>query len=446
MPIIVHDNILNSKDDAIVNSLGYKSNVVIFGKICDAISKAAHDEIEEDIIKKGIDLDFCDTFAIDAKGDLKCKKIINVITPYRWKDDKNLSRLELAYFNCFNLAYNLGLKSISVPMIGASSANGYTNESSFEAAYRIGEAFEKNHPDFIVKLDIFYCDCSLTKIELKEYQERSFNRTEKYKDIYFSNLDVSNLEATEIGVVKKTRARKPRNQDDVTLKIDVNYDRGLSSEKSYREKPLESSSYLENASKANAHFEYARSKMTKNEPLGDFINDYIYDMKDHNDDATTAFWSELGGIINSFKDPKNDNDTLKFVLKGSKEYKEKLGKAVRLKRDWSLHTITHGKFQGCKAQGWKKPCKIELIVTCAYLKMSRDEILWMLNYCGYYLSNYIEEDIALMQTLNQYELSSEKGWMTLLRLFNDNVGVSLYKLWRDGTEIPVSMKAYERLN
>lgn len=129
MPLQVkYDDVTTYKVDAIVNSLGVYGNV--YGKLCkNIITKAKDDELKAFIDKQNNPIG---TVLVTGAGNLNCKNIIHVVTPFKKDDDENNSLLIKAYKDCLNKSLELGHKSIAMPFIGT-GANGYSDAEAFEA-------------------------------------------------------------------------------------------------------------------------------------------------------------------------------------------------------------------------------------------------------------------------------------------------------------------------
>ena len=90
MPLQVkYDDVTTYKVDAIVNSLGVYGNV--YGKLCkNIITKAKDDELKAFIDKQHNSIG---TVLVTTAGNLNCKNIIHVVTPFKKDDDRNNSLL-----------------------------------------------------------------------------------------------------------------------------------------------------------------------------------------------------------------------------------------------------------------------------------------------------------------------------------------------------------------
>lgn len=136
MPYVMKlGNILDSTDDAIINSLGIHTNV--YGRLCkNIIEEAKSTELKNYIDNLG-QVNILDTFV--TKGyNLKAKNIIHIVTPFK-KYDNDSSQLTKAYEILFSKAIENGYKSLSISFIGT-GANGY---SDVEASNAISLAVDK---------------------------------------------------------------------------------------------------------------------------------------------------------------------------------------------------------------------------------------------------------------------------------------------------------------
>ena len=109
------------ESDAIVNSLGINGNV--YGMLCEAILNAADSQELTSYIDSLVNNEIGTIFVTES-GNLNCKNILHIVTPFRHMDDSNFSLLKKAYNDLLTKAIYLGHKSIVLPLIG-SGANGY---------------------------------------------------------------------------------------------------------------------------------------------------------------------------------------------------------------------------------------------------------------------------------------------------------------------------------
>ena len=121
-------NIIDSDCDCIVNSLG--TNTSVFGAICKSIVTAAKSKEIEQMLKEYPTGKVFDYHVTDA-GELKSKKIIHIVMPFR-KNDKFNKDLKKAFSIVIDEAISLGMKSIAIPCIGT-GANGYSKKDIYEA-------------------------------------------------------------------------------------------------------------------------------------------------------------------------------------------------------------------------------------------------------------------------------------------------------------------------
>lgn len=149
------DDITEYKVDAIVNSLGVKGKVL--GRLCANILEKAKSPTLNDYIKKQVNP--VGTILVTESGDLPCKNIIHVVTPFKKDDDANNKKLVNAYKSILNKAILLGYKSIALPFIGT-GANGYTENEAYEAVMAacslILEQEEKENKDILEMTVVAY--------------------------------------------------------------------------------------------------------------------------------------------------------------------------------------------------------------------------------------------------------------------------------------------------
>ena len=121
-------NIIDSKCDCIVNSLG--PNTSVFGAICKSIVNAAKSDDIANMLKQHPTGNIFDIFVTNA-GVLEPKKVIHIVMPFK-KDDKFNKNLKKAFSLVVDKAIELGMKSIAIPCIGT-GANGYDKRDIYEA-------------------------------------------------------------------------------------------------------------------------------------------------------------------------------------------------------------------------------------------------------------------------------------------------------------------------
>lgn len=124
-------NILDSNDDAIINSLGIHTNT--YGRLCKSIITGSKSLELKNYIDNLGNVNVLDTFI--TKGySLNTKNIIHIITPFK-KNDPNCVQLTKAYMTLINKAIENGFKSLSIAFIGT-GANGYNDVEASDAISR----------------------------------------------------------------------------------------------------------------------------------------------------------------------------------------------------------------------------------------------------------------------------------------------------------------------
>lgn len=217
-------DITQVKCDVIVNSLGVRESVKVYGAICKSIVKAAKSsELESEINSHAVDANPGKLYI--TKGyNLPAKNIIHIVTPYFSKDEQMLA-LEFVYKLALMTAYKKGWKHIAIPIIGT-GANGYPHAYVLKMLTALVEAFSNTYPtmkvtvcmpvispeDYEQKFDAKELDKSIkeyfknnSKLHIRdfEYDEHSFARLD-YQDID-SLLDYSDTEIIEIQYLDENR-------------------------------------------------------------------------------------------------------------------------------------------------------------------------------------------------------------------------------------------------
>lgn len=217
-------DITQVKCDVIVNSLGVRESVKVYGAICKSIVKAAKSsELESEINSHAADANPGKLYI--TKGyNLPAKNIIHIVTPYFSKDEQMLA-LEFVYKLALMTAYKKGWKHIAIPIIGT-GANGYPHAYVLKMLTALVEAFSNTYPamkvtvcmpvispeDYEQKFDAKELDKSIkeyfknnSELHIRdfEYDEYSFERLD-YRDID-SLLDYSDKEIIEVQYLDENR-------------------------------------------------------------------------------------------------------------------------------------------------------------------------------------------------------------------------------------------------
>ena len=121
-------DITKYEGDAILNSLG--PNGRVYGSLCKSIITAANNADIKNYIDS-IENAKATTIYMTEAGDLPCKKIIHVVTPYKSNDPDDKLLLS-CYQEALRIAIENGFKSICLPLIG-SKASGYSQEEAYNA-------------------------------------------------------------------------------------------------------------------------------------------------------------------------------------------------------------------------------------------------------------------------------------------------------------------------
>lgn len=175
MPVIRKPlDITKLKADAIVNSLGYDTNV--YGAICAAIVKAANsDELVKQISSWKDDGENGKIYETPGYS-LSSKHILHVKTPF-FKYDHDMYDLERTYRDILLYAYEHKYYNLGLPIIGT-GANGYPHAYVLKMVMLMTEAFSDLHKEMriticnpVKTLEDYHNDYDLTKLEssLRQY-------------------------------------------------------------------------------------------------------------------------------------------------------------------------------------------------------------------------------------------------------------------------------------
>ena len=190
-------DITKIKCDAIVNSLGVRESVKVYGSICSSIINAAHSsELKAEIDSHTKDANPGKIYI--TKGyQLPAKNIIHVVTPYFSKDPQ-LFGLEYVYTLALITAHKNGWRHIALPIIGT-GANGYPHAYVLRMLTALVQAFSDTYPAMRVTI-------CMPVINPKDY-EKKFDEKDLDKSIkdYFKNN--SKLQIREFKYNKNTFTR-----------------------------------------------------------------------------------------------------------------------------------------------------------------------------------------------------------------------------------------------
>lgn len=187
---LVLGNVTNYEGDAILNSLG--PNGKVYGSLCQAIITAANDPKIKNFVDGIVNAEATSIYLTPA-GDLPCKNIIHVVTPYKKNDIDNKLLLK-CYKKALAFAIEKGFNSICLPIIG-SKACGYTSKESYdaliEACREIVVQEEKEDREIINIIGLKY-------LSDKKYHERINNlelalQNERNKKLLESDGDVIDI-------------------------------------------------------------------------------------------------------------------------------------------------------------------------------------------------------------------------------------------------------------
>ena len=223
-----YEDVTKIECDCVVNSLG--TNLSLFGSICKAIVTNAHSKEIDDMIKNNPTANIFDTFVTDA-GDLKCKKVIHIVMPYKQEDRYNNS-LKEAFCKVINKAIELGLKSIAIPKIGT-GANGYSINDIYDALRDVTLKYQYTEGLDLEIINLLF-DTSIsnvTKERKAAIKQRVIKRIDseayfdKFEDGESANLIINEMRSSDDYdySYKKSYARCLDKINDYTFKTETSY-------------------------------------------------------------------------------------------------------------------------------------------------------------------------------------------------------------------------------
>ena len=206
-------NIVEYKGDAIVNSLGIRSNSTAYGGICKSILKATGSlKIKQEIASHEPNAEPGHIFTTEGYG-LPAKHIIHICTPF-FSHDPNLFALEHVYKVALITAYKKKWYKIGLPIIGT-GANGYPHAYVLKMIVSLVDAFSKLHKQMriticmpVVSADDF--DAKFDQKEIDASIARFFeeNKGLEMRDFYYGEFSFDRFEDFEIPDLLKYSERE----------------------------------------------------------------------------------------------------------------------------------------------------------------------------------------------------------------------------------------------
>ena len=167
---VTYGDALEYQGDAVLNSLG--TNGAIYGKLCKNIIKGINRQEVKALIDAQKNMPFGKIIDTEG-GDLNCKRVLHIVTPFKKDDDKKCAKLHAAYKSVIDFAIDRGYKKIGLPIIGT-GANGYSDKESYEALIDVlsdvSEEENKSGVDIVDATVIAYlnpvsiCDVSYSRM------------------------------------------------------------------------------------------------------------------------------------------------------------------------------------------------------------------------------------------------------------------------------------------
>lgn len=394
---LVSTNIVEFTGDAILNSLGYgKDRIIdapggIFRSILDAVGKKA-DDLKAEIYKQGKSLAVTKGFLTGSYG-LPCGKIVHVVTPFREDDDEDLNLLRKAYLNAFQLAYDAGIRTICVPLIG-SRANGYKPGHSLIIARKAAHAFASEHDDFCISISLYWkenprgrrAESSLRSQYPKDFEEERWERSDENgrrfvadRKTYYWPQPGTPIEADEI------------NMDGLELKIGDSFGR---------------------------------------------LIDLFIIARDGEEDKQSidGAWTDIQDSIAEIR---------------SKAFNEKGGSGTNFKNSWHKHADAKLGIKKTVKRGeeepngvWSIPGKLQILFVAATLGMDKKQAEFLFRFCGYYLSKFSEEDLTIKSCLPLLdECDSDDAILNMYRIYTARTGKIVFTVKKKDDEGKVKKEA-----
>ena len=191
---VTYGDALEYEGDAVLNSLG--TNGAVYGRLCKNIINGINRQDVKNLIDAQKNMPIGKIIETEG-GDLKCKRVLHIVTPFKKNDDKKCSQLRNAYKSVVDLAIERGYKKIGLPIIGTGT-NGYSDKEAYEAVIavlsEISDYEEKKKTDVIDATIIAYLNPKPLKEQIRQDEYRLSRRISveynTYDKISFSDKDI----------------------------------------------------------------------------------------------------------------------------------------------------------------------------------------------------------------------------------------------------------------
>ena len=369
---IISEDVTLFNGDAILNSLGYGPKRIVdapggvFYSILNRVNDA--ETLKKEVYENGAELPISSAFLTNSFG-LQCKHIVHVISPFRDEDDEELDSLKETYLNALKLAYSSGIRSICLPLIGT-GANGYRSEESFKAAREVAYAFGEDHKDFDVYVTVFWGSRKISRRRNERiYISHSDGMMPSYpRGPYGGEEGIDEFYSTynPEGRPRRRRERGPMPQ------------LGM---------PIES-----------RQIDMDLLDLKVGDSFGRLIDLFII-ARDGDDSEPTLFegWKKIAEEITGAREDYYEDD------------EDHTGKGGNFKSNWHKHPDYRKKGKGKKGSPkkklkrgeedpdgiWSIPGKLQILLTACALNMTKRQTEFLYRFCGYYLSKYNPEDLAI---------------------------------------------------
>jgi|GEM_PF-2682862 len=366
---IISEDVTLFNGDAILNSLGYGPKRIVdapggvFYSILNRVNDA--ESLKQEIYEKGAELKTSDVFLTKSYG-LQCKYIVHVISPFRDEDDEELHSLKEAYLSALTLAYASGIRSICLPLIGT-GANGYRSEESFKAAREVAYAFGESHDGFDVYVTVFWGSRKISRLRNSPAHE-SGGAKPSYPEEYFDRAEENDRFGSAYDSEDRPRRRRERGP---APRLGT---------------PIES-----------RLIDMDLLDLKVGDSFGRLIDLFII-ARDGDDSENTLFegWKRIAEEITGAREDYYDDE-------------DNSGKGANFKSIWHKHPDYRKKGKAKKGSAkkklkkgeedpngvWSIPGKLQILLTACALNMTRRQTEFLYRFCGYYLSKYNSEDLAI---------------------------------------------------
>ena len=392
---IISDDVTTFDGDAILNSLGpgpsrIQSPGGIFRSI---LAKSNNPEgLLNEVIRKGSKLPYCGAFLTDSYG-LACKQIVHVISPFSKDDDFACSMLKRAYANALKRAYDSGIRTICLPMIGT-GANGYITEESFQTAKSAAFEFEKAYPDMHIVLSVFWGNTDLVAETRRKRREHR------------KALEESSYREDPEARWRWEQARAERGRQEMA-------ERGFAFMMP-QTSAIGASIPHKGIPTPTRDIEMKQLKLAPGDSFGDLIDKFI-SAREGSDAPETIDegWKQIEAEITKARNDDEDEDSDQVFLGSNYRFR------------WHLHPDYKKKKTGLI---WTKPERVQVLMIAGALNLTKRQANFLFRFCGYYLSEFDNKDMVIKACYEFLATETENAaLLTICQLYEEGTGEKIFK-------------------